>query len=238
MLPWFHVYRLDSLVLHRHTINGPINDAWMADDHEWKRVSTMSSTAQIESESPSSDAELAAATDGDPEARWRALEACRDYLRLVVRRGRWTDGAGRPATSDLVQGTVVDAWRQFSKFQGRTPGQLRAWLRAILIHASLKARRRPDEAQIGSGREVRAAPAPGSSPSQAAQKKDAGEALDAAIDGLMERHRTIIRLRIWEQLSFGQIGERLGVSEDGARMLYGRAIAKLRESMRPGHDPG
>jgi hypothetical protein len=41
----------------------------MADDHEWKRVSTMSSTAQIESESPSSDAELAAATDGDPEAR-------------------------------------------------------------------------------------------------------------------------------------------------------------------------
>jgi RNA polymerase sigma-70 factor, ECF subfamily len=210
----------------------------MADDHEGKRVPTMSSTGQMESESPSSTEELAAATHGDPAARWRALEACRDYLRLVARRGRWANGGGRPATSDLVQGTVVDAWRQFSNFQGRTPGQLRAWLRAILIHASLKASRRPNEAQIGSGREVGAATAPGSSPSQAAQKKDAGEALDAAIEGLMDRHRAIIRMRIWEQLSFGEIGERLGVSEDGARMLYGRAIAKLRESMRPGHDPG
>ena len=196
----------------------------------------MSSTGQMESESR--HAELAAATGGDPAARWRALEACRDYLRLVARRGRWANGAGLPATSDLVQGTVVEAWRQFSKFQGRSPGQLRAWLRAILIHASIRARRRPIEAHIGSGRGVGAALASSTSPSQAAHKKDSREALDAAIVGLMEHHRTIIRLRIWEQLSFVQIGHRLGISEDAARMLYGRALAKLRESMRPGHDPG
>ena len=35
-----------------------------------------------------------------------------------------------------------------------------------------------------------------------------------------------------------EIGEELGVSEDAARMLSGAALAKLRESMRPGHDPG
>jgi RNA polymerase sigma-70 factor, ECF subfamily len=198
----------------------------------------MSTVGQMESDRPPRDAELAAAADGDPAARWRALEACRDYLRLVARRGRWSNRAGLPATSDLVQGTVVDAWRQFSNFRGRTPGQLRAWLRAILIHASLKARRRPNEARLGSGGAAGTAPASATSPSQAAQKKDAREALDAAISGLAERHRTVIRLRIWEQLSFGQIGERLGVSEDAARMLYGRALAKLRESMRPGHDPG
>jgi RNA polymerase sigma-70 factor (ECF subfamily) len=181
---------------------------------------------------------LAAATGGDPAARWRALEACRDYLRLVVRRGRWSSHAVRPATSDLVQQTIVDAWANFSRFHGRTPGQLRAWLRTILIHASLNARRRRRAAQLGSGDEAGAAPGATTSPSQAAQRNAAREALDAALGSLSERHRDIIRLRIWEQLSFAEIGTRLESSEDAARMLYGRALAKLREAMRPGHDPG
>ena len=124
------------------------------------------------------------------------------------------------------------------QFHGRSPGQLRAWLKAILVHASLNARRRPREAQIGSGGEAGAAPGTTTSPSQAAQKNASREALDAALGGLSERHRTVIHLRIWDQCSFAEIGTRLGVSEDAARMLFGRALAKLRESMRPGHDPG
>ncbi len=226
LFKWFQVHRLDFRRLAPSYYRWPNNDAWMADDHEGKRVPTMSSTGQIESESPSSNEELAAATDGDPAARWRALEACRDYLRLVARRGRWTNGGGRPATSDLVQGTVVEAWRQFSKFRGRSPAQLRAWLRAILIHASLNARRRPSEAHIGSGRGGGSRGTASTSPSQAAHKKDSREALDAAIVGLMEHHRTIIRLRIWEQLSFVADRRRLGISEDAApdalRRLRGR----------------
>jgi RNA polymerase sigma factor (sigma-70 family) len=76
------------------------------------------------------------------------------------------------------------------------------------------------------------------SPSQAAQRNASREALGAALGGLSERYRTVIHLRIWDQCSFAQIGTRLGISEDAARMLFVRALAKLRESMRPGHDPG
>jgi RNA polymerase sigma-70 factor, ECF subfamily len=184
------------------------------------------------------EAELDAATGGDALARWRALEACRDYLRLVVRRGRWSSSGGPSATSDLIQKTIVNAWGNFSMFHGRTPGQLRAWLRSILIHASLNARRRPRAARLGSSLEAGAPAGTTTSPSQAAQNEAAREALDAALLGLSERHRTIIHMRIWDQMSFAQIGTKLNVSEDAARMLWGRAIAKLRESMRPGHDPG
>jgi RNA polymerase sigma-70 factor (ECF subfamily) len=198
----------------------------------------MSSAGRIESESRARDEDLLAAAGGDPAARWRALEACRDYLRLVARRGRWSRDAGLPATSDLVQGTFVDAWRQFSHFRGRTPGQLRAWLRAILIHASLNARRRPRATQIGSARAAAGAAIISSSPSRIAQEKDEREALDAALGALPERHRTVIRMRVWDRSSFAQIGAAMGVSEDAARMLYARAFAALRESMRPGHDPG
>lgn len=192
---------------------------------------------QTESERATCDADLAAAV-GDSQARWRALEACRGYLRLVVRRGRWSNHAGLPATSDLIQGTFVDAWRSFSQFQGRTQVQFRAWLRAILIHASLNARRHRRENPIGSGDVPGGLLGSNASVADAIQKRASHEALDAALANLTERHRVVIQLRIWEQWSFAQIGVRLGVSEDAARMLYGRALAKLRETMRPGHDPG
>src|SRR5262249_48940005 len=145
---------------------------------------------------------------------------------------------GVQATSDLVQGTVVEAWRQFSRFRGRTPGQLRAWLRAILIHGTLNARRRPGMLPLGSGCGAEAATAPGPSPSRAAQDKASREALDAAMANLPDRHRTVIHLRIWERLTFAEIGRRMDLSEDAARMLYGRALAGLRGMMRSSHEPG
>jgi RNA polymerase sigma factor (sigma-70 family) len=177
-------------------------------------------------------AEIAAAAGGDQAARWRALEASRDYLRLVVRRGRWSNKAGQPATSDLVQKTILDAWCDFSKFQGRSAVQLRAWLRAILIHASLNSRRGPHEAPFTAAGRAADIPDRAASPSQVAQKADAHAALDAALAQLGERYRVVVRLRVWDRLSFAEIGARLAISDDAARMLYGRAIAKLRESMR------
>jgi RNA polymerase sigma-70 factor (ECF subfamily) len=220
-----------------HTGSGPTNTACMVGTRGVGAATAMFSAGRVGSDPAMCDSELAAATGGDPAARWRALEACRDYLRLVVRRGRWSSHSGRSATSDLVQKTIVDGWDHFSRFQGRTPGQFRAWLKAILIHASLNSRRRPRAIPIGSGT-VGAATGKTTSPSRAAQKNAAREALDAALGRLSERHRLVIRLRVWEQLSFAEIGAKLEASEDAARMLYGRALARLRAAMRPGHDPG
>ena len=179
--------------------------------------------------------EIAAALAGDTAARWRALEACREYLQLVARRGHWSSQPGRTATSDLVQETILGAWGNFSQFQGRTPSQLRGWLRAILWHSSMKARRRIREVRIEGGGILFD---PTTSPSQAADKNASQAAVETALAGLTDRSRMAVRLRLWDQRSFAEIGAELGVSEDAARMLYGRALVKLRELMRPGHDPG
>jgi len=184
------------------------------------------------------EAEVAAAAGGDAAARWRVLEASRDYLRLVIRRGRWSNSAAQLGTSDLVQKTIVDGWRDFSRFQGQTPGQLRAWLTAILVHASLNARRRRDVALMETARSLKDVADSACSPSQAARKNDAQKALEAALGGLSDRYREVVHSRLWDQLSFAQIGDKLSITEDAARMIYGRAIAKLRASMRPGHGSG
>jgi len=198
----------------------------------------MSYVGRMESDDAGHEAEVAAAVGGDATARWRVLEASRDYLRLVIRRGRWSNSAAQLGTSDLVQKTIVDGWRDFSRFQGQSPGQLRAWLTAILVHASLNARRRRSVALMESAGRLEDVADSASSPSQAARKNDSRKALEAALGGLSGRSREVVHSRLWDQLSFAQIGIKLSVTEDAARMIYGRAIAKLRESMRPGHDSG
>jgi RNA polymerase sigma-70 factor, ECF subfamily len=202
-----------------------------------KTSTTTLTVARIESTLNMHDPEIAAAAN-DSAARWRSLEACRDYLRLVARRDSWSRRPDEPDTSDLVQNTILEGWRAFARFEGRSRGQLRAWLKAMLVHASINSRRRrevlhhqePAAAEIIAGTTT--------SPSQAAQRSASVEVLDAALALLSQRHRAVIHLRIWDQMPFAQIGTSLGISEDAARMLYGRALATLRETMRPGHDPG
>jgi RNA polymerase sigma-70 factor (ECF subfamily) len=75
------------------------------------------------------------------------------------------------------------------------------------------------------------------SPSAAAHKADTAAALDTALAQLPDHHRAAVQLRVWNRLSFRKVGERLGISEDAARMLYGRAIVRLRDIMSAGHDP-
>jgi RNA polymerase sigma-70 factor (ECF subfamily) len=59
------------------------------------------------------------------------------------------------------------------------------------------------------------------------------ERLEAALESLSEAHRDIILLRAFEELSFPEIGRRLGKSEDASRMLYARAMTALTLALPP-----
>src|SRR5271157_6533415 len=140
----------------------------------------MSQFGRVESDLMIYCESIAAATGGDGAARWSALESCRDYLRLVVRRGKWSGGAGLPATSDLVQKTIVDAWQHFPRFKGQSPAQLRAWLKAILTHAALNDRRRQRAARLDN-HGVQEVPDAGTSPSQAPSRAGASHSHGATL---------------------------------------------------------
>ena len=57
------------------------------------------------------------------------------------------------------------------------------------------------------------------------------EALDAALEGLPERDRAVIHMRVWDRLSFAEIGGRIDLSEDAAGCLMPWALARLRGSL-------
>jgi RNA polymerase sigma-70 factor (ECF subfamily) len=51
--------------------------------------------------------------------------------------------------------------------------------------------------------------------------------LEAAIESLPSPYQEVILLRKFEELSFADIGRRLGKSEDACRMLLARAMTAL-----------
>ena len=53
------------------------------------------------------------------------------------------------------------------------------------------------------------------------------EQLEQALESLLPAHREIILLRKFEELSFAEIGRRLGRTEDASRMLLARAMTAL-----------
>ncbi len=50
---------------------------------------------------------------------------------------------------------------------------------------------------------------------------------------LSAEQREIITLRLWQEKSFAEIAEILGKSEASCKMMFGRTISKLRETMPP-----
>ena len=64
-------------------------------------------------------------------------------------------------------------------------------------------------------------------PPQAAERDEQQAWVRLALEFLAPLDRETIWLHEWENLNFRQIGERLNISEDAARMRFQRALPKL-----------
>jgi RNA polymerase sigma-70 factor (ECF subfamily) len=185
---------------------------------------------------------LAAARAGSREALGRTLEAYRHYLLAVAERQLDPDLRSKGGASDLVQETFLEAQRDFARFQGCSPEELRAWLRQVLLHnVGAFTRRYRGTTKRAVGREV-ALPADSSSadrepvlagstltPSGVAMEHEQALALRRALDRLPEAYRRVVVLRFEEGRSFEEIGRLTNRSPDAARKVWSRAMERLRQ---------
>jgi RNA polymerase sigma-70 factor (ECF subfamily) len=126
---------------------------------------------------------------------------------------------------DLVQETFAGAYRGMSGFEGRS--SVGTWLTRILVLqvAKWRRQRKPPAAPLDLmehelGRE-------GGVP-RAEQRMD----LDAALEQLTPEHREVLVLRQYEQLSYGEIAQVLGVPRGTVESRLYRARAELREKLK------
>jgi len=185
---------------------------------------------------------IAAAHKAEPGAVERLLEVYRHYLRFVARTCLTSALAGKADASDLVQETLLKAHQHFGGFRGSSEGELIAWLRQILAQnvAQLVRRFRTAGRDVQRERSIEdvvtrssavlaeLAAASGTSPSMAAQHRDTGVVLAAALAELSDDEREVILLHHVEELSWADIAARMSRSQDAARMLWARALKRLR----------
>jgi RNA polymerase sigma-70 factor (ECF subfamily) len=189
---------------------------------------------------------LEAAAAGDPAALDRLLLRYRPWLALLARLqlGRKLQAKFDP--SDLVQQTLLEACQGLPRFRGRGELEFRAWLRQILAHVLAHAARRYQGAgRRDVGREVslheqlaessrrleRVLADPATSPSQRAARYEQEVRLAEVLARLPDDYREVIILRNLEGLSHEEAARRLGRSPGAVRMLWVRALGRLRDEM-------
>ena len=188
------------------------------------------------------------------QAREGSLEALSDLLEKYRSLLLWTAQQGLDAglrtkfgASDVVQETLLEAFRDFPQFQGQSDEQWQAWLRQVLAnnlanferryrHADkrLLERERSIDAESAVRREAERAVRRESPVEIEAMRKEHAASLTAALSALPDDYRQVLLLRYQQQLAFSDIATRMGRSENAVRKLWARAVRSLQEQMEPG----
>ena len=153
---------------------------------------------------------------------------------------------GRAETMDFVQASMLDFLNYGPRFEVSDASAFRGLLARVAEnnirdhqrHFLCKKRDIKRTEQLGSNSVLHLdANKDVTRPSQHAQRDESVAMVRVALELLDPQDRQIVLLREFEELSFAEVGKRMDVTEDAARMRFGRAlprlaekIAKLRES--------
>lgn len=143
--------------------------------------------------------------------------------------GSWADA------EDLVQDTLIRAWKAIDRFDGAHP---RAWLLTILrnAHRNSLRRQRPDLTDDIAALD-RARPAFGAteprSPHDRLDDTVLRDDLETAVASLDERFRTVLLLIDVDQLTYAEVAEVLELPVGTVMSRLSRARDRVRKQLRP-----
>lgn len=187
---------------------------------------------------------LSEARAGSRDALGWALQSYRHYLLEIARAEIDAALQAKGGASDLVQETFLEASRAFPRFNGSSAPELRAWLRCLLLrHVSKHGRRFRTTAKRRVGREVPLdGPGEGAwgadlqTPSAGVAADEELAALERALGQLPEDYRRVVHLRYREGRTFEEIGPLMGRSANAVRLLWLRAVERVKHELGPPGD--
>ena len=181
------------------------------------------------------------AREGNVASREELFRRCRNYLAVVARTQVETWMRQKVDASDLVQQTMLDAYRGFDQFAGHSEAEWLGWLKQILQHNAQDFIRRYRTAKRAAGREIPQSPIDDSqrvdglaslrddlpTPSQVLMAHEQELTLADCITQLPPDYQEVIHLRSLQRLPFDEVATRMGRSRAATQMLWMRALQKL-----------
>ena len=174
--------------------------------------------------------------DGDGEAFSGLFDKYRSRLAILIHYRLSRDLLRFADVDDVLQETLLKAYRDIGRFEYRSPGSFMNWLARIAEHGIADLAR-------SQGRQKREAelvpfrsdsnphgpdPADSMTPSRIFRENEGLSRLIQQLNLLPEDYRNIILLAKVEGLNTGEIASRLGKSNEATALLLHRAIKRFR----------
>jgi RNA polymerase sigma-70 factor (ECF subfamily) len=180
----------------------------------------------------------------DADAFGHEIAALRGYLHVLARmhldRKLWR----KVDPDDIVSATLQDAVEKRQQYSGEGPEQLRAWLRAMVLHNVFDAirflRRQKRDADLeadlerSSVRLIDSLAAEQSSPSERAAKNETLSHLADALAKLPVDQQEAVILHHLHERTLAETAEHMGRSPVAVAGLIHRGLMRLRELLEPG----
>jgi RNA polymerase sigma-70 factor, ECF subfamily len=184
-------------------------------------------------------------------ASWSSLvESVGPASLLVVIEGRMSVALkARMTADDVLQESLLQAWRDREKCEWRGIGPFRRWLLTIVDNRLKDIAERESRLKRGGGRAALpfdrresddssappryAGPVASTTPSRAAMDRETAEIMRESLEAAPEDVREVVRLRLFEELTIEETAERLGIGFSAVRHRFRRgAEAYYRELTR------
>jgi RNA polymerase sigma-70 factor (ECF subfamily) len=186
---------------------------------------------------------------GDPAA-WNALiQAVHpDAILVLIGYRMGTDVRCRTEPEDILQETLLRAWRGRHDFAWQGVASFRRWLIRIAERCIEDERDRAHakKRDVAATRSLGLA-APGAAtladapavdpwtsttPSRIAEMRERARAMETALQALTPDVREVVRMRLFEDLAIDEIAERLGLGESAVRHRFRKGAEEYRNRLR------
>ena len=179
---------------------------------------------------------LEQARAGDEQALSQAFEQYRRRLAVLVHFKLSPRARDFSDVEDVVQETLLRAFRDIGRFTYQSPGSFLRWLSTIADHVIVdRVRYQGRERRAGEEVPFRSAsnpmgpePADSQTPSRLFAQQEAVARLLDQLGALPEDYRNVILMAKIEGLSTVEMAERLGKSREAVALLVYRAVKRFR----------
>jgi len=179
---------------------------------------------------------LEQARAGNQEALSRAFGMYRRRLAVLVHFKLNPRARRFSEVEDVVQETLLRAFRDFDRFSYESPGSFLRWLSAIADHVIIdriryQGRARRDGEQVpfrSASNPMGPEPVDSQTPSRLLAQHEAVERLLEQLSALPDDYRQIILMAKMEDLTTAEIAERLGKTREAVALLLHRAVKRFR----------
>jgi RNA polymerase sigma-70 factor (ECF subfamily) len=165
------------------------------------------------------------------EGDQRAMNVLVDRHHGVVFRSCAAILSDEDLAADASQNSFLKAFRAVDRFRGEAA--FRTWLLAIAGNEARGLLRKVKQRREDTLEDVDTLPATGNDPSSEVIFRSEVERVRAALAELPEKQKLSVSLRVFEGLSFREIGEMIDSTEGSARVNYHHGIRRLRELLGP-----